>query len=69
MPLSRSLGGGLHEIRTRLAGHRIARVFFYIGKSGHMVLLHGIIKKTRQTPAVDLALARMNMRLHERKSS
>ena len=68
MPLSRSLGGGLHEIRTELGRNRIARVFFYISKSGHMVLLHGIIKKTRQTPTTDLALARANQRRHERKS-
>jgi phage-related protein len=31
-----------------------------------MVLLHGIVKKTRETPAADLDLARQNMRKHER---
>jgi phage-related protein len=67
MPLARSLGDGLHEIRTALSGHRIARVFFYVSESGHMVLLHGMIKKTRQTPAADLDLARRNKRVHERK--
>lgn len=68
MPLSRSLGGGLHEIRTSLTGHRIARVLFYISSSGHMVLLHGILKKTQKTPASDLDLARKNKRLHEGES-
>lgn len=68
MPLSRSLGGGLHEIRTKLPGHRIARVFFYISASGHMVLLHGIMKKTQKTPIADLELARKNKRLHQKES-
>jgi phage-related protein len=31
-----------------------------------MVLLHGFIKKTRQTPDGDLALARRNKEKHER---
>jgi phage-related protein len=68
MPISRALGDGLHEIRTSLSGNRIARVFFYISRAGRLVLLHGMIKKTRQTPASDLALARRNKSLHERKS-
>jgi phage-related protein len=68
MPLTRPLGDGLHEIRTTLSGNRIARVFFYISKPGHMVLLHGMIKKTRRTPVADLDLARRNKRMHERNS-
>src|SRR3954462_1772537 len=30
MPTCRSLGGGLHEVRTNLDQNRIARVIFYI---------------------------------------
>lgn len=40
----------------RVIGNRIARVLFSIYK-GEMVLLHGFIKKTQQTPEADLGLA------------
>ena len=56
MPLSRALGQGLWEVRTDLAGNRIARVFF-CEFQGEMILLHAIIKKTKQTPTADLQLA------------
>ncbi len=56
MPLVRSIGNGLWEIRTDLP-RRIARVIFCIRKE-HIVLLHGFIKKQQKTPAADLAIAR-----------
>lgn len=62
------LAEGLHEIRSDLLGGRIARVFFYISRAGHMTLLHGMVKKTPKTPDADLKLARRNKRLHERKA-
>jgi len=57
MPLCRSMGRGLWEVRTNLLGNRTARVLicFY---QGCLVALHGFIKKTRTTPVDDLALAR-----------
>jgi phage-related protein len=60
MPLCRSLGGGLWEVRCDLTQGRIARVLFCIRQS-RMVLLHAFVKKTRQTPAGerDLAVRRM----------
>lgn len=61
MPLCRSLGGGLWEIRTKLPSHRIARVLF-CAKDGNLVLLQGFIKKTQKTPLDDLNLARKRMR-------
>ena len=61
MPLCRSLGRGVWEIRSNLASNRIARVIFCVAY-GHMVLLHGFIKKTRATPAHDLNLALERMR-------
>lgn len=67
MPVCRPMGDGLHEVRTNLAGNRIARVFFYVDKEGRMVLLHGILKKTRTAPRSDLGLARKNKRKHERE--
>ncbi len=57
MPLCRALGGGLWEVRSTLSGNRIARVLF-CAVAGHMVLLHGFVKKTRKTPEAELALAR-----------
>jgi len=66
MPTCRPLGDGLHEVRTPLPGNRIVRVFFYIDRKQRMVLLHGIVKKTRATPEADLDLARKNMRKHEK---
>jgi len=57
MPLCRAMGSGLWEIRTDLPTKRTARVLLCL-YSGHLVALHGFIKKTRATPEEDLALAR-----------
>jgi phage-related protein len=55
MPLVRSLGKGLWEVRISLR-ECIARIIFKM--VGHnMVLLHGFIKKTQKTSAHDLELA------------
>lgn len=61
MPLCRPMGNRLWEIRTDLPTKRTARVLicFY---EGHLVALHGFIKKTRTTPDDDLALARSRQR-------
>jgi phage-related protein len=56
MPLCRSLGDGLWEVRSTLTNGRIARVIFCT-HLGRMVLLHGFIKKTQKTPPADLDLA------------
>ena len=47
--------GPIWEVRSNL-GNRIARILFAV-ESGAMVLLHGFIKKTQQTPTADIALA------------
>ncbi len=57
MPLCRPMGNGLWEIRTDLPTKRVARVMLCLYR-GHLVALHGFIKKTRATPDEDLALAR-----------
>jgi phage-related protein len=61
MPLCRPMGKGLWEVRSNLPGSRTARVLicFY---QGRLVALHGFVKKTRATPADDLALARKRQR-------
>ncbi|MDQ2079859.1 type II toxin-antitoxin system RelE/ParE family toxin [Xanthobacteraceae bacterium Astr-EGSB] len=57
MPLCRSLGEGLWEVRSDLPSSRTARVIFSIQQS-KILILHGFIKKSQQTPREDLALAR-----------
>lgn len=57
MPLCRPLGNGLWEVRTDLPTKRTARVLLCLHE-GHLVALHGFLKKTRATPEEDLALAR-----------
>ena len=56
MPLVRSLGRVLWEVRSRLPGRRIARVLFCL-EHGRMVLLHGFIKKSQKTSRHDIDLA------------
>ena len=64
LPVCRSLGDGLWEVRSSL-GNRIARVLFCIANDT-MWLLHGFIKKQQKTPPQELALARKRMReVHE----
>jgi phage-related protein len=50
MPVCRSLGGGICEIRTHFTQDRIERILFYIDAKGRMVLLHGFIRKTQKAP-------------------
>jgi phage-related protein len=49
------LRGAVWEVRTSLA-NRIARTLFAV-EGRQMVLLHGFIKKTQQTPNDDIKLA------------
>lgn len=61
MPLSRSLGGGLWELRSNLPSRRTARLLFFAAEGG-LGIVHGFIKKTQKTPAADLGLARRRMK-------
>jgi phage-related protein len=56
MPLVRSLGNELWEVRSGLPRGRIARVIFCI-EQACMVLLHGFMKKSQKTPQQDIDLA------------
>lgn len=58
MPICRAIVSrrGLWEVRSNLTSGRIARVLFSMHR-GQMVLLHGFVKKTQQTPDSDLELA------------
>ncbi len=57
MPLVRKLEADLWEVRSRLAGGRIARVLFTVHEH-EIALLHGFIKKSQKTPANELKLGR-----------
>jgi phage-related protein len=61
MPLCRSLGAGLWEVRSRLSGNRIARLVFFVAE-GRIGILHGFIKKTQKAPPADIALAQRRMK-------
>jgi phage-related protein len=61
MPLVRSLGDGLWEVRSDLRSDRIARLLFCF-QDGFLIVLHGFIKKTQKTPPGDLELARRRLR-------
>ena len=64
MPLVRSLGDGLWEVRTGLPT-RIARTLFFVHE-GEIVVLHGFIKKTQKTPTEDKALALKRKHAHSK---
>lgn len=65
MPLTKSLGSGLHEVRTSLSTRRIARVFFFVSKH-RLVAVHGFIKKAQKTPKNELEIARRRKRKWEK---
>jgi phage-related protein len=61
MPLVRSLGEGLWEIRSDLPSNHTARLLLCFCEDV-IVVLHGFIKKTQKTPPADLDIARRRMK-------
>jgi len=61
MPVCRSLGAGLWEVRSGLTGGRIARMIFCL-KEGEIFVLHGFMKTTQKTPTHEWALAHKRMK-------
>jgi len=55
-PLSKSLGGGLYELRVRSS-----RIFYCFKPGKTIVLLHGFSKKTQKTPKREIDVARRRM--------
>lgn len=55
LPVCRSLGQGIYEVRSNLKDN-IARTIFCI-EGNQMILLHGFIKKSQKTPDKELELA------------
>lgn len=66
LPVCRSLGGGLWEVRSNLSDGRTARVLFGFALDT-MVLLHGFVKKTQKTPQQDRELALRRLRALSKK--
>jgi phage-related protein len=60
-PLVNGFGGGLYEVRTGVDDD-VYRVFF-CNIQHTMVLLHGFMKKTQQTPKAELDLARKRQKI------
>lgn len=58
-PLVDGLAGGLYEVRST---HQRKEYRVFCISSSTMVLLHGIVKKTRTTPRADLELARKRLK-------
>ena len=57
MPHSRAMGRGLFELRPR-GREGIGRALYCFVTGRRVVVLHAFVKKTRATPARDLAIAR-----------
>lgn len=65
MPLVRSLGDGIHEMRSNIPNGIIRILFIVINKT--MVLLHGFIKKTQKLSIQDLKIAKERAKKYEQQ--
>ena len=61
LPYTRSFGDGLFEIRAQ-GKEGIGRAFFCTLLGRRIVILHGFIKKSRQTPQKELKIARKRLK-------
>lgn len=61
LPHSRAIGEGLFELRPR-GKSGIGRAFYCFLAGQRVVVLHAFIKKSQQTPAGEIRVARKRMR-------
>lgn len=61
LPHSKAFGDGLFELRPR-GKMGIGRAFYCFLAGKHIVVLHAFIKKSQQTPARELNLARKRLK-------
>ena len=61
LPYTRAFGDGLFEIRAK-GREGIGRALFCTLIGRRIVILHGFIKKTEQTPARELKTARLRLK-------
>ncbi|NLS85753.1 MAG: type II toxin-antitoxin system RelE/ParE family toxin [Ruminococcaceae bacterium] len=66
-PYSKSMGGGLFELRIKSAGD-IARIFYFFFVGNKIILTSGFIKKTMKTPPRELEKARKYKADYERRA-
>ena len=64
MPLVKSMGSGLWEVRSNLE-NKLARVLFTF-HNNEIILLHGFIKKSQKTLKKDLELAKQRKALFKK---
>lgn len=64
MPLVRSLGQGLWEVRIKLPTDKIARIIFFMDNDT-IVLVNGFIKKSQKTPKDELDIAKKRKRVYQ----
>ena len=63
LPLCRSLGGGLWEVRSSLSGNREVRmIFFHDAAHRTLVVVHGFIKKSQKTARAEIEIASRRMK-------
>ena len=61
MPLTRSMGDGLFEIRAK-GREGIGRAFYCTVVDDELVILHAFIKKSDKTPRKELDIARRRLK-------
>jgi len=61
MPHSRTMGGGLFELRPR-GREGIGRALYCFAVGQKVMILHGFIKKSQAAPKRDLEIARRRMK-------
>jgi phage-related protein len=61
MPHSKAMGSGLFELRPK-GKEGIARIFYCMLVGKKIVMLHGFIKKSQETPSRELKIAKARMR-------
>ena len=61
MPHTRAMGGSLFEVRAK-GREGIGRAFYCTVIGQRIVILHAFIKKSEQTPARELEIARARLR-------
>ncbi|MFH0790126.1 MAG: type II toxin-antitoxin system RelE/ParE family toxin, partial [Candidatus Omnitrophota bacterium] len=59
-PYVDTLEEGLYELRVIFSGHQVRVIYAYMFKD-YIVLLHGIIKKTKEVPREDMLKAKKRM--------
>lgn len=63
MPLCKSLGDELWELRSTLPKKIVRVIFFLDGQS--FIVAHGFIKKSQKTPKVELDAAKARMKTYK----